>query len=215
MRRRVFFVALLAASGTASAHGSIQGIDHFSAGLLHPLVEPTHLISLVALALMIGQRGIARAESALLGFAAGVLIGLCCAALGWIFDAELALLVLATLTGGAVAMSLALPAFAYAVVAAAFGAGVGMGSNPDAFHGGALLAALSGAGIGASLCLLGIASVVNSLKKPWLLVLVRVVGSWTSASSILVLALWLSGKHLQAPADAPPPGAAVKMDTTR
>jgi hydrogenase/urease accessory protein HupE len=214
VRRRGVFVALMAASAAASAHGSIQGIDHFSAGLLHPLVEPTHLISLVALALVIGQRGIARAESALLGFALGLLVGLVCAAFGWTFDADVTLLALATLTGGAVALSLRLPALVYAGVAAAFGAGIGMGSNPDSFHGEALLSALAGAGVGAGLCLLGIAAIVNSLKKPWLVILVRVVGSWASASSILVLALWLSGKH-QAPIEASPSAAAMPMDTTR
>ena len=82
MRRRLLLAVLLAVSGEASAHGSIQGIDHFSGGLLHPLVEPTHLISLVALGLLVGQRGIAKAEAALFCFATGVAAGLICAAFG-------------------------------------------------------------------------------------------------------------------------------------
>ena len=215
MKRFSLGLALLALCGGAFAHGSIQGIDHFSGGVLHPLVEPTHLISLVALGLLIGQRGIAKAEIALFCFAAGLVTGLVGAAFDGIVDAEVPLLVIATLAGVLVATALALPGIVYAGIAALLGAGVGIGSNPEAFSGGARLAALSGAGVGAGLWLLCMAAIVNSLKKPWLVILVRVVGSWASASSILVLALWVSGKHATAPGAESPPGAVVQMDTTR
>lgn len=215
MKRWGLAVALLAASSAALAHGSVQGVDHFSGGLLHPLVEPTHLLALVTLGLLIGQRGIAKAEGALLGFAAGILLGLVCAAFGWTFDADLALLSLAALTGALVAISFALPAPVYVAIATALGAGIGMGSNPDAFTGSALLATLSGAGLGAALFLLCIAAIVNPLRKPWLAILVRVFGSWACAASVLVLALWLSGQHATAPAGFAPPGVVAPMDTGR
>lgn len=214
MKRAGLAAALLAASGAAWAHGSVQGVDHFSGGLLHPLVEPTHLIALVALGLLLGQRGIAKAERALAAFVVGVVLGLLCAALGRTFDTDLPLLAIATLSGALVAMSLALPTLVYALVAAVVGAGIGMASNPDAFTGKAELAALVGAGIGASLCLLCIVALVNSLVRPWLRILVRVVGSWTCAASVLVLALWISGKQSTTPGSEPP-GAVVRMDTTR
>jgi hydrogenase/urease accessory protein HupE len=203
------------ASRTALAHGSIQGVDHFSGGLLHPLIEPTHLLALVALGLLIGQRGIARAEGVLAGFAAGLVLGLVAAAFGRTFDADLALLAVAALTGALVALSFALPAAGCAVLGAAIGGAVGMGSNPDAFTGSALLAALSGAGLGAGLFLLSVAAVVNALRRPWLTILVRVVGSWACAASVLVLALWLSGRPLEASAGVAPPGAPAPLDTTR
>ena len=215
MRRRLLLAVLLAVSGEASAHGSIQGIDHFSGGLLHPLVEPTHLISLVALGLLVGQRGIAKAEAALFCFATGVAAGLICAAFGRSIDADVPLLVIATLSGLWVAMSLALPEVVYGGIAGLLGAGIGMGSNPEAFTGTALVAALGGAGIGAIVWLFGIAAIVNLLKKPWLSILVRVIGSWVSASSILVLALWISGKHVSAPGAESPSAAVAHMDTTR
>jgi urease accessory protein len=214
MKRAAALVASLAVSGAACAHGSIQGLDHFSGGLLHPLVEPTHLISLVALGLALGQRGIARADGALLAFAAGLLAGLGGAAFAWTFDADLTLLVLAALSGLVVALSLALPALVYVVLAAAFGAGIGMGSNPEALSGSALVSTLAGAGIGANLWLISIAAIVNSFKKAWLAILVRVVGSWTCAASVLVLALWVSGKHPAATGVASP-AAAIPLDTTR
>jgi urease accessory protein len=215
VKRGLLLATLLGACGAASAHGSIQGIDHFSGGLLHPLVEPTHLISLVSLGLLIGQRGIARAEAALLGFVAGALAGLLCAVLGWTIDTDLPLLAMATLSGLLVALSLSLPGIVYAGIAAWLGAGIGVASNPESFTGTAMLAALAGAGIGANLWLLTIAAIVNMLKKPWLLILVRVVGSWASASSILVLALWVSGRHAAVPGVDRQPAAVVRMDTTR
>ena len=214
MKRAGPAAALLAASGAACAHGSVQGVDHFSGGLLHPLVEPTHLIALVALGLLIGQRGIANAERALATFVVGIALGMICVSFGLTFDTDLTLLAIATLSGALVALSAALPVFVYAVVAAGVGAGIGLASNPDAFTGKAELAALVGAGIGASLCLLCIVALVNSLVRPWLRILVRVVGSWTCAASVLVLALWVSGKLPTAPGSEPP-GAVVRMDTTR
>ena len=215
MKRLVLPAALLAMSGEAFAHGSIQGIDHFSGGLLHPLVEPAHLIVLVALGLLVGQRGIARSEVALFAFAVGVMGGLLGAALGWSVDLEVALLVAASLSAGLVATALALPGIVYAGVAGLLGAGIGTGSNPEGFTGGALLAALAGAGLGANLWLLSIAAIVSSLKRPWLRILVRVVGSWACASSVLVLALWLSGRHAAAPGLVPPSAAMVRLDTLR
>jgi urease accessory protein len=215
VKRLVLPAALLAMSGEAFAHGSIQGIDHFSGGLLHPLVEPAHLIVLVALGLLVGQRGIARSEVALFAFAVGVMGGLLGAALGWSVDLEVALLVAASLSAGLVATALALPGIVYAGIAGLLGAGIGIGSNPEGFTGGALLAALAGVGLGANLWLLSIAAIVSSLKRPWLRILVRVVGSWACASSVLVLALWLSGRHAAAPGLVPPSAAIVRLDTLR
>jgi urease accessory protein len=215
VRRSFPLAALLVACGDASAHGSIQGIDHFSGGILHPLVEPTHLIALVALGLLLGQRGIARAEAALFAFAAGLVLGLLCAGFGWTLDTDLPLLAIAMLSGILVAMSLVLPGFIYAAIAALIGAGIGVASNPEAYAASAMLAALGGAGIGAMLWLLNLVAIVNMMKKPWLRILVRVVGSWASASSILVLALWISGKHPAPPGADAKADAVVRMDTTR
>jgi urease accessory protein len=215
VKPRLWLLALAAACGEASAHGSIQGIDHFSGGILHPLIEPTHLLAIVALGLLLGQRGIARAEKALSGFAAGIVLGLLCAGAGRVVDTDVPLLAIATLCGLLVALSVSLPSIVYAGVALLLGAGIGVASNPESFAGSAMAAALAGAGIGATLWLLAVAAIVGLLKRPWLLILVRVVGSWASAASILVLALWLSGKQAGAPTAEAQPGGVVRMDTTR
>ena len=49
----VFSLCLPAA---ARAHSTIQGLEGFSAGALHPLTTPAHLLVIAALGLFIGQR---------------------------------------------------------------------------------------------------------------------------------------------------------------
>ncbi len=215
MKRPLALLALAAACANASAHGSIQGIDHFSGGILHPLVEPTHLLALVALGLLLGQRGIAKVEKAFLGFAAGVVVGLLCAGAGRVVDTDLPLLAIATACGLLVALAPALPPIVYAGIATLLGAGIGIASNPESFAGAAMLAALSGAGLGAVLWLVIIAAIVGLLQRPWLRILVRVVGSWSSAAAILVLALWISGRQDSVPVATLQPAGSVRLDTTR
>lgn len=215
MKRRIGLLVLAAACGNAWAHGSIQGIDHFSGGILHPLVEPTHLLALVALGLLLGQRGIAKVEKALFGFAAGIVVGLLCAGAGRVVDTDVPLLAIATVCGLLVALALALPEIVLAGLAMLLGAGIGVASNPESFAGTAMMAALAGAGLGAVLWLVIVAAVVGLLKRPWLRLLVRVVGSWAGAASILVLALWLSGKQPGAPVAEARPAGALQLDTGR
>jgi hydrogenase/urease accessory protein HupE len=215
VKRCLGLLALAAVCADASAHGSIQGIDHFSGGILHPLVEPTHLLALVALGLLLGQRGIAKAEKALFGFAAGVLVGLVCAGAGRVIDSDVPLLAGATVCGLLVALALELPTPVYVGIAGLLGAGIGIASNPESFTGQAMLAALAGAGLGAALCLVIAAAIVALLKRPWLQILVRVVGSWASAASVLVLALWISGQPAGGPASQIQAAGALRLDTTR
>ncbi len=217
MRRTALLIALLAMSGEAAAHSSIPGLGHFSGGLLHPLVEPTHLIAIVALGLLIGQRGLAHMEAALVCFAIGSTLGLAAAGLAWTVDAQTALLALAALAGIAVATSARLPSRVCGLIAVLLGIGIGLGSRPESASGVSMVSALVGTGLGASLWLLVVVAVVNQLRRPWLLILVRVLGSWASASSILVLALWISGRHVVSPAPPAPATAAatLQLDTTR
>jgi urease accessory protein len=212
VRRIALLVILLALSSEAAAHGSIAGLGHFSGGLLHPLVEPTHLIAIVALGLVIGQRGLARMEPVLICFAVGSTLGLAGAGLGWTVDAQTPLLALAALLGIAVATSARLPSWFYGIAAALLGVGIGLGSRPESASELSLLSTLAGTGLGASLWPLAVVAVVQPLRRPWLLILVRVLGSWASASAILVLALWVSGRHAPAPV---PTAAILQLDTRR
>ena len=58
MQRCLTAALLLLAPGVALAHGPMPGVGSFYGGLLHPVMVPSHLITLVALGLLIGQRGL-------------------------------------------------------------------------------------------------------------------------------------------------------------
>lgn len=215
-RHAAAFAALLAAAGDAAAHGSAQGLGTFFGGTIHPLIEPAHLIALVTLGLVIGQRGPDANRGSLFAFAAALAAGLAAAGLGWPFATDVLVLSVAALAGLVVAASLALPRAVVATVGGALGIGVGLGSAPESASGGALVATLLGTEVGAIVWLLNVVALVSSLKQPWLLILVRVVGSWATASSVLVLALWLSGKGAIAAGPITPPDAdAAPLDMRR
>jgi hydrogenase/urease accessory protein HupE len=60
-------------SDSASAHPVIQGVTGFPGGLLHPVLEPAHALSLVALGLMVGQQRGSHRTPLLFAFAAALL----------------------------------------------------------------------------------------------------------------------------------------------
>ena len=50
------FVLSLCFPATALAHSTIPGLREFAGGALHPLTTPAHLLIIVALGLLLGQR---------------------------------------------------------------------------------------------------------------------------------------------------------------
>lgn len=99
---------------------------------------------------------------------------------------------------------------------AAAGGAIGLGSSPESVSGGALFAALIGTGIGAIVWLCNGAALVRQAKQPWLMILVRVAGSWTTASSVLGLALWSAAAPPSTDATKLPGlGTAVPTDTRK
>ena len=218
MKRLAPLVLLLVTCGEAAAHGSAKGLGDFFGGAVHPLIEPIHLIAIAALGLLIGQRGLDQTRPAALCFACGSAIGLALAGMDWTVDTDVALLALSALAGVWVAASAGLPRLVGGAGAALLGMGIGLGSRPEASSGGAMIAALIGTWAGASAWMLNLVVLVTHLKRPWMQILVRVVGSWAAASSVLVLALWISGKHALPPAVGNPlskAAASLELDTKR
>ena len=60
--------------------------------------------------------------------------------------------------------------------------------------GSARLTLLLGSGVGLCVWMFNVLGLVHEVRRAWLLVLVRVVGSWITASAVLVMALWFAGK---------------------
>jgi len=187
-------LGLASAAPNVFAHGAIKGIGNFGSGFVHPLVEPAHLIALLALALLFGQRGVLTLQRALLALSVAVALGLVGAASGWPGATESLLLVLAGAVGLAVVIARPLPPMAYLVAAGVIGLGIGLGTSHEGMKGGAYLAAMAGTWLGASFCTLSAATFIGEAKRPWMQILVRVAASWITASAVLVLALRLSGR---------------------
>jgi len=186
--------AMLASAG-AWAHGAAPGLGNFVGGFIHPLAEPAQVVALVALALLVGQQTFRRAEPAVWSLGLATAIGVAAAALsarwaGW-GGTDALLLVFAGLTGVLVAVARPLPVPVYVGLAFMIGIGSGLESSPEGLRGGARIGFMAGALVG-TLAWLGDAGLlVQACHRAWGKVVVRVVGSWMTACSVIVLALQL------------------------
>jgi hypothetical protein len=184
--------ALLAfVPGVARAHGVLEGVGDFYAGLLHPVVVPAELLAVVATGLLLGRSGVAACRSGILLLAAGVAAGMGLAAAVGAAGATTPLAAAAFLAAAIVAAGLQIPIWTAASIALFAGFAVGLDARPEAS---ALYPRILGgaATVLGSLVLatLGAAAALDA-EKPWHRVAVRVAGSWITASSGLLLAFQL------------------------
>lgn len=191
-RRPAALAAGLLLSPPVWAHGASLGLSGFFGAVLHPLLVPAHLVGLLALGLALGQRGTVASRPAVYGFLAGLVLGLLGTAMGRVPATDLPVLLGAGVLGLFVAAAVRLPGAVLAVLAGLLGLGIGLGSVPEPGSGAAQAVALLGTGLGAGIGLLYVACSTDGLGKPWLLILVRVAGSWITASALLVLTLGLA-----------------------
>jgi hypothetical protein len=82
------------------------------------------------------------------------------------------------------------------MLAAATGIALGLDSPPRAIALHVAVLALIGTWLGASLVLALVACTIRSLTRDWQQIGVRILGSWITASSVLVLALHLARGQL-------------------
>lgn len=192
MKLRRLACAAIAAlpAGAAWAHGEIKGVGAFYSGVLHPYISPAHLIALIALGLLFGQRGVLPSRPAMGALVAALALGLWLSLkLPGLPEPDPLLLVLGTLFGLSVVLARPWPSWALVPLSALAGLAVGLGSAPDGMAPAQRSAALIGTLVGATLCAACLAGMVHHLHRPWTRVGVRVLGSWLSASAILVLTL--------------------------
>ncbi len=163
-------------------------------GLLHPLAAPAHVLTLLAIGLLIGQQRSPLVPLA--AFLAGLVAGLSALALA-VATTSAANLVLAAaaVSGLLVVLARPLPAFVSAPLAAIAGIALGLDSPPTAISIAAAIATLIGTGIGASLAVAIVAAGTSYLTRAWQQIGVRILGSWIAASAILVLALRFARGH--------------------
>lgn len=183
---------LAAAPALAHAHGDLQGLAPFYAGMLHPLLVPAQLVALLALGLLAGQSRLGTARLALALLLLALIMSLPAAA-AWTVDTAPLLLAAALALALAVVAARPLPRSLLVLLALAVGAGIGLGSSPETVAGPARWAWLAGSGIGAFASSALVAALADAARPSWARIGVRVAGSWLAASALLVLALRLAG----------------------
>jgi urease accessory protein len=188
----VWLLVLLSAE-PALAHSPIKGIGSFYNGLLHPILVPAHLLLLVSAGLLFGQRGSQKIELILGSFALATLTGLTAAWFSIFSEMETSILVLAATIGLLIAVNPQIRLQWYIVIALLTGFFLGIDSAQEELFGKDKLASLFGSGVAIyflSLYPMALANYFN--KKSWQKIGIRILGSWVTASSLLVLALALS-----------------------
>ncbi len=171
----------------------MAGIGEFYGGMLHPLLVLPHVLALTVFGLVLGQSGIRAMQFAYPPYMLALAVGLFLAG----FEASPAppfeeiLLLLAMLCGIVVAAQRTPSASVLAVFAGLLALLIGMDSGVSDMDRRETFAALLGCWLGAVLLLILVAGVAEMAHQAWQHVALRVVGSWTAASAVLVLALAL------------------------
>ena len=176
------------------AHAAIKGAGEFVSGLLHPLLTPLHLMVLLSLGLLLGQRLPLRLKWPVAGFAgfaaAGLVVTTVSAGSG-VYPPVLILIGLCS--GGFVALAAPLSAWVSLAVCAAAGLALGLDSGVDSATAGTAMAkTLFATWVCLTLCVANVAFYSSYLPKhQWVQTGIRVVGSWIVAIALLMLAFSL------------------------
>ncbi|MGV3632930.1 MAG: HupE/UreJ family protein [Pseudorhodoplanes sp.] len=194
MRRAALAAALLLlATAAAPAHTVIPGIGGFPGGLLHPLLVPAHVLTLIALGLLSGSCA-TRTQIRLLGVFAAAAIG-AFALIAMAYSATQAdslVLGLGAATGLLLAANVTLPAPAAAAVTAAVSGAVIFDSVPPVLTVAETASSLAGTALSALVLVAATALISHALPQRIRPIAIRIAGSWIAASAIMVLALRLA-----------------------
>ena len=178
---------------SALAHILFEGLDNFYNGLFHPLFIPAHVMLLVAIGLLFGQKGLHETQVSLVSFWVAVFIGLIVAFFSWGGPIQILVLINGVMVGLLVAIS---PGFGtpwYTLIGIITGFTLGLDSAQDSLVGMDKFMALLGSGIGISFLVLYPVILAKTFnKKMWQQIGIRIIGSWIAASSLLVLAFSIS-----------------------
>jgi urease accessory protein len=162
----------------------------FLAGLLHPVLTPSHALALFGLGLLIGQHPAGKRLLPQMAFALALAAALLALALAvGETPAGTVLLAAVAITGALVAAGLRLPALVLGALAALMGAAIGLDSPPEVVSLQDAVVMLIGTGLGALIGLGVVIELAARMARDWQLIGVRVLGSWTAASALLAIAV--------------------------
>jgi urease accessory protein len=152
---------------------------------------PTHLLAVVAIALLAGQHAPRRSLLPAM-FAIGLAAGsVAVASAVRETPAALVLLILAVCVASLVLIATPPPAWLASLLALAVGAALPLNAPPHEITIPAAVAAQAGLAIAALAAFAVVTFMALKAERPWQRVGVRIVGSWIAASAILALALRL------------------------
>ena len=177
----------------AQAHTVIDGIGGFPGGLLHPLLVPAHGLALIALGCLVGQFGWRTRLMLIAAFIAGAALTVALVTMAFSANAaEQVVLALASIAGLLLAAWLRPPSLMVAILAICIAAAITLDSVPAILSVKETLLSLGGTVIAATSLLTLIAVLSAAGPQLWQRIGIRMLGSWITASAIMVLALRLA-----------------------
>ncbi len=183
LRRLPLVVSFSVLAFPARAHDALDGAGLFVNGILHPVVEPAHLLAFLALGLWIGRQDRDALRRAVIAFAVALIAGLLAGPLAALPPAVP--IALALILGGLAAGGWPAPARVVAMVALASAALISFDSAADDW--GLAL----GIWAGAMLIVLNVVNITMRIEAAWLHIAIRIAGAWIAAIALLLLALSL------------------------
>jgi urease accessory protein len=162
----------------------------FLAGLLHPVLTPSHALALVGLGLLIGQQPADKRLLPQMVFASALAAALLALALAvGETPAGAVLLAGVAISGAQVAAAIRPRPLVLLPLAAVMGAAIGLDSPPEVISYQDAVIMLIGTGLGAPIALAFLIEIAARMARDWQLIGVRVLGSWTAASALLAIAV--------------------------
>lgn len=168
-------------------HNPIEGISTFYGGVLHPLVVPEQVLTMLTVSACLAQQGLASLRHAVPAALGALLVGIAIQpTLAW-EPPQAPVLVVALLVGLLVALQQRLPQAAGVALGLWVGGVVGLGTDTATIAYSEERLFQAGAALGAGFVLLCLPVGLETTQRPWQRVVIRVLGSWSAAASLIVL----------------------------
>lgn len=181
---------------TPLGHVAVKGLGSLGNGALHPFVTPPHVLSIIALGLLFGQRIPFRLKKPMAALALGSAAGLLITPSGWPGSVPPALILGCALAiAGWTTLERTAPVAMLAAAGALAGFLIGLDSAPEAADPMRVSQSLIGTWLGINAAVGYLAVCVSHSKgRPWARIAIRVAASWIIAITLLVLAFSLRQK---------------------
>jgi urease accessory protein len=185
-----FFLLPIPAS---HAHLTVQGVGDVANGALHPLMTPAHLLVILSLGLLLGQRVPLRLKTPFRIFAPVSAAALLLTLGGWVDQVgEPVLISIALVTAALVALEMNQPAWLGGLLCTAAAAAIGLDSTVDGGSTVSVLKTLAGTWLGLNAAVFYTAVCASNAEgRKWARTGIRVLGSWIIAIALMVLAFSL------------------------